>query len=214
MRHMSLVGLAAVGILTLAGCGASTKLTSVWTEPNFQTNSLEKLMVIGVAQQSGMRHLFEDTFASELRKQGVSVVASYSVVGDGQLDSAQVVAGILQNGCDGVFVTRLVDKQTVDTYYPPTTTYVGAPTPYYGGWYGYYSMGYAYTSSPGYTVQNQVLHVETNLYRVSDAKLVWSALSESWLEQGSNPGGEINPFVQQLVYGLANSKVVTKTKKK
>ena len=149
MRRMALavVGLAAFGMLM--GCAANTQLTNVWTDPAFQTNSLKKLMVIGVAQNSGVRRTFEDQFAAALQQQGVGAVASYAAVGDGPLDSASVVSALLQHGCDGVFLTRLIDKQTVDTYYPPTTTYVSAPSSYYGGWYGYYSMGYAYTSSPG-----------------------------------------------------------------
>jgi hypothetical protein len=207
---LAVVGLATLGMLM--GCAASTELTNVWTDPTFQTNSLKKLMVIGVAQNSGVRRTFEDNFSAALQQQGVGAVASYSAVGDGPLDSASVVNALLQHQCDGVFITRLVDKKTVDTYYPPTTTYVSAPSSYYGGWYGYYSMGYAYTSSPGYTVQNQVVSLETNLYRVTDAKLVWSALSESWLGETANPGNEIKPFIQQLVYGLSASKVVTKAK--
>ena len=214
MRRMTsaLAGLVALGIL--AGCAASTKLTHVWTEPTFQANSLQKLMVIGIAQKVSARRTFENAFVAALQKQGIQAVASYSVVGEGQLDSAQVVASLIQNGCDGAFVTRLVDKKTVETYYPPTTTYV-APVSYgYGGWYGYYSTGYAYQSSPGYTVENQVINLETNLYRISDAKLVWSALSQSWLDQATDPMSEIAPFVQQLVYSLESSKVVTKSKKK
>lgn len=214
MKRMTLVvaALATLGLMAVAGCAGNTKLTNLWADPGFQTNSLKKLMIIAIAQNSGLRRTFEDSFAQALRAQGVGVVASYSALGDGQLDSARVISGIQQAGCDGVFLTRVVDKKTVDTYYPPSTTYVGAPSVYYGGWYGYYSTSYAYQSSPGYTVQNEVVSIETNLYRVSDSKLVWSALSESWLEQSGNPGNEIKPFVEHLVYGLEKSKVVTKSK--
>ena len=216
MRRMTLAGIATLGILALTGCTASTKLTSVWTEPNFQTNSLKKLMVIAVAQNPSTRRMFEDTFAGALRKQGIEALASYSVLGDAAMDSVGIRAAVVQNGCDGVFVSRLVDQQTVDTYYPPSTSYVG--TPYYGGYgygggyYGYYSSSYAVVSSPGYTVENQVIHLETNLYRAADSKLVWAALSESWLEQAADKAGEISPYVQLLVGGLAQSKVVVKGK--
>ena len=128
-------------------------------------------------------------------------------------DSASIHASLLQNGCDGLMVTRLIDRKTVETYYPPTSTYVAAPSPYYGGWYGYYSMGYSYMMSPGYTVENEVINLETNLYRVADAKLIWSAVSESWLEQTIDRGSEIQPFVSSLIDGLARSNVVVKQKK-
>jgi len=213
MRRMNLAGLTVLCMLAVAGCTASTKLTSVWTEPGFQANSIKKIMVLGVTQKPGLRRTFEDTFAASLKAQGVTAVPSYTLIGDGQADSTQTNSALHDGGFDGIFVTRLVDKQTVDTYYPPTTTYVAAPSAYYGGWHGYYSTGYAYTSSPGYTVQNQVVNLETNLYRTSDGKLAWSALSQSWLEQAADPTTEIKPFVQQLVYSLESSKVVTKSKK-
>jgi len=203
----------ATAVGALAGCGGSTKLTHVWSDPGFQTNSLQKLFVIGVAQNPGVRHSFEDVFTDALKEHGLSAVQSYTMTGDGQLDSSIVLSAVRQSGCDGVFITRLLDKKTVETYYPPTTTVVSSPYPsYYGGWYGYYSAGYAYTSSPGYTVQNEVLNIETNLYRVNDAKLVWSALSQSWLSDTATPGTEIRPFVEQLVYGLRDSKIVAKKK--
>jgi hypothetical protein len=211
-NHLGLAGLATLALLAFSGCAGSTKLTNVWRDPAFEANSIKKIMIIGVAKSSGIRRTFEDEFAAALTAQGVSAVASYSLVGDGAVDSAKVYNALVSSGCDGIIVTRMTDKKTVDTYYAPTTAYVGAPGAYYGGWYGYYSMGYVYTSSPGYTVQNEVVNLETNLYRVNDAKLIWSALSESWLEQSGNPGGEIKPFVNQLVSSLASSKVVVRSK--
>jgi hypothetical protein len=216
MKRMTLVAacLASLFVLPLAGCGASTKLTNVWTAPGFQENSLKKLMILAIAPKPSVRMTFEDTFAAALREKGVDAVPGYQVLGDGPIDSAMVVNAVTQGGFDGLFITRLVDKQMVETYYAPSTTVVAGPSPaYYGGWYGYYSVGYSYVSSPGYTVQNMVVNLETNLYRTADSKLVWSALSESWLEQTGSPGGEIKPFVTQLVYGLENSKVVGKVKK-
>ena len=212
MRRLILAGLATTAILALAGCSASSKLTSVWTDPSFQTNSLRNILVIAAANKPGVRRVFEDQFVAKLHAQGVNAVASYTLVGDGSVDSTIVANALREKGLDGVFVTRLVDRQTVETYYPPTSSVVSAPSPYYGGWYGYYSVGYAYTTSPGYTVANEVVNLETNLYRASDAKLVWSALSESWLSETGDPGPEIAPFIDQLVYGLASSKVIVKGK--
>ena len=215
MNHKAslLAAVATVVTLVAAGCGSSTKLTNVWSDPTLQTNSLQKLMVIGVAQNASTRRMFEDTFANALRQQGVQAVASYTVIPEVR-DSTGLQAAVVQSGADGVFVTRLIDQKTVQTYYPPTATYVGTPYygGYYGGYYGYYSTSYAMMTSPGYTVDNEVIHLETNLYRTSDAKLVWAALSESWLEQAADKSSEITPFVQSLVQGLAESKVVVKGK--
>jgi hypothetical protein len=63
-------------------------------------------------------------------------------------------------------------------------------------------------TSPGYTVENEVIYLETNLYRTNDSRLVWAALSESWLEQASDKSSEIQPYVNLLVERLVGSKVV------
>jgi hypothetical protein len=205
---------ALLGLMLLAGCGASTKLVNVWTDPAFQTNSLKKLMVLGVAQNASVRHVFEDEFVKALKAEGVDALPSYAAINAATIDSLVLVEALQRTGCDGIFITRLVDHKTVETYYPPTTSVVAGPSPYYyGGWYGYYNTGYSYVTSPGYTVQNEVVNLETNLYRLTDARMVWSALSESWIEQTTSRGSEIQPFVTQLVYGLTNSKIVAKTKK-
>jgi hypothetical protein len=216
MNHKAslLASCATVAALILAGCGSTTKLTNVWTDPTLPPSSIQKVMVVAVAQNASGRRMFEDTFASALQKQGVQAISSYSALPGGVTDSLSAHTAMIQNGCDGVFVTRIIDQKTVDTYYPPTSTYVGTPYygGYYGGWYGYYNTSYAVMTSPGYTVENEVIHVETNLYREADSKLVWAALSESWLEQASDKASEIQPYVNILVERLVQSKVVGKAK--
>ena len=212
--------LSILGALLVAGCASASQLTTVWTDPRFETNSLRKLMVIGIAKSPTSRRLIEDRFAAALKALGIEAEPSYPLVGDGNLDSARVSAEMHETGCDGVFVTRIVDQKTVTTYYPSTPSYLAAPHRYgwYGSypsyghysWYGYYSLGYSYLGGPGYSVENQVVNFETNLYRVSDGQLVWSALSQEWLAQSETPDTELDPFVRQLVSALLNSKVVAK----
>lgn len=212
-RYLSLA--AAIGALFAAGCGGATQTTRVWTDPSFETNSLRKLMVIGIGNNPTIRRSFEDRFTAALKAQGIDAEPSYRLVGDGKLDSARTSTEMHQTGCDGVFVTRIVDQKTVRTYYPPTSSYVGAPyigapQAYRYGWYGYYGLGYSYATTPGYTVENQVVNLETTLYRVADGQLVWSALSQEWLGQSDIPGSEVDPLVRQLISALVDSKVVVR----
>lgn len=205
-----LVITAIVGAVTLQGCAGSTRLTNNWSDPLIQSNSLHKLMVVSVAKNPTARRLFEDRFGTELRRRGIEVEPSYRLIGDTALDSAQASLAMHEGHCDGVFVTRIVDQKTVRTYYPPTPSYRRAAPPHYGGWYSYYSQGYAYVTTPGYTVENQVVNMETNLYRVSDGQLVWSALSRSWLQPSETPADEIDPIVRQVTRALSKSNVVAR----
>jgi hypothetical protein len=170
-------------------------------------------MVVGIAKTPAARRVFEDRFAAALQAQGIAAEPSYRLVGDETLDSARFDAAIHRAHCDGVLVTRVVDETVVRTYYPPTGypplgPYVGAPWAYRGGWYSYYEWGYSWVGTPGYTIENKVVNFETNLYRVSDGRLVWSALSREWLALSDTPTSEIEPFVRQLTAALVRSQIV------
>jgi hypothetical protein len=111
-----------------------------------------------------------------------------------------------------VLVTRLIDKETVQNYYPPT--YASVPSAYYGGWYGYYSMGYSYMYSPGYVEENKVYRVETNLYNVNNDKLAWSGLTETTLTSGDAPESEIDPLIRTLMASMEKHHIIPPPSKK
>jgi hypothetical protein len=202
------LGIAALCLAALSSCSASTQLTSSWADPTAQDRHFKKIVVVGATPKSATRRMYEDTFSGELRARGIDAVASYTFGGDGQLDKDQALAKLKEVGADGVIVTRLVDKETVQTYYPPTYSSVAAPSAYYGGWYGYYSMGYSYQSSPGYVAENQVYRIETNLYDVTNDKLTWSGLTETTLTSGDAPEKEIVPFIDAILYDMQQKKIL------
>ncbi|MGD9125341.1 MAG: hypothetical protein PVG60_09620, partial [Desulfarculaceae bacterium] len=59
-------------------------------------------------------------------------------------------------------------------YVPSTIT----PT-YYHGFGRYYPFVYGYVHQPGYYINRKYLRLESNLYQVSDGKLLWAASSET-----------------------------------
>lgn len=203
---------AAAGIAALASCAPATKLTSSWTDPTQTGHHYHTVAVLGVTPRTTIRRQYETAFAMDLAKHGVTAVTAFSVLGEGQVDST-AAGTLIQNGVDGVIVTRLVDQETYNTYYPPTYSTAYVPSAYYGGWYGYYSMGYTYETSPGYTVENKVFRLESNLYNLSSGKLAWSGLTETTLMSGDAPDREIQPVIDELIANMLKSKVLTPKKK-
>jgi hypothetical protein len=197
-----------VGIVALASCAPATRLTSSWTDPTQTGHTYHKVAVVGVTPRTTIRRQYESAFAADLQKHGIPGVTSFSVLGEGQVDSTAAGA-FLQNGVDGVIVTRLVDQETYNTYYPPTYSTAYVPSAYNGGWYGYYSMGYTYETSPGYTVENKVFRLESNLYNLTSGKLAWSGLTETTLMSGDAPDREIQPVVDELIASMFKSKALT-----
>lgn len=215
MRYSSPVriGFTGVALAVLASCGPSTQLTSSWTDPTAPDRTYQKIAVVGVSAQSSMRHMYEDAFVAALAKRGTTAVASYTFTGDGKLDKDAASAKLQEMGVDAVIVTRLVDKETVQEYYPPTYTTMSAPGAYYGGWYGYYSLGYSYESSPGYVSTNKVYKLETNLYDLRHEKLMWSGLTETTIIQGDAPQQEIQPVIYTVLADMEKKKALPASKK-
>src|SRR5262245_19768032 len=211
LRTSARLAAAALLLAALDSCGPATQLTSSWADPTAANHTYKKIAIVGVTPRTAARRMYEDDFSAELQARGITAVSSYTfAAGDGQLDQQAAAEKLKEIGADAVIVTRLVDKQTVETYYPPTYSAVAAPAPYYGGWYGYYSMGYTYMSTPGYVEQNDIFRLETNLYDLANDKLVWSGLTETTLYSGDAPEAEIHPLITALVYDMEKKKVLPK----
>ena len=99
----------------------------------------------------------------------------------------------------------MTDKETkVD--YQPGYTYGG-----YGmGYHGYYGASYGMVSSPGYMTSYDILHIESNLYRVDGEKLVWVGTSEIF--DPSDVMNAIKSFSSNLVPTLVSKGYFAKTK--
>lgn len=183
MKNRLWLLIALVLIFSAASC-ATTKLTQVWKDPNFKMEPIKKMMVVGIAKESATRRSFEDTFAQSLAAHGVSVIKSYEVITLEELNNKKgAPEKIRALGADAVLATRLIDKETVETYYPPDYGY--APMGAYGRWDGYYDIGYSSMLDPGYVVSEQVAKIETNVYDIKTGKLIWSALSDTWIDEAS-----------------------------
>jgi len=205
-------GVAAPALAALGACSAPTQLTSDWADPAQSGATYKKIVVVGITPKAAGRRAYEDAFVAELQSRGIEAIPSYTFGGTGQIDKDAAMAKRKEIGADGVLVTRLVDKEIVQNYYPPT--YASVPSAYYGGWYGYYSTGYSYMYSPGYVEENKVYRVETNLYNVNNDKLAWSGLTETTLTSGDAPESEINPLIHTLLTSMQKHGIVPAPAKK
>ena len=218
IARLAFVALAA---LAMGACARTARLDSTWRDPGFRSGSLNRLLVVAVGRTPLERRLFEDRFVAELRGKGVDAQASYQSIGDARVDSALVEAQMHRAGCDGIFVSRVVDRQTVRRYYgdgygpvgyyPGFRGYYGPPSGYHAGWWPYYSVGFSNVTGGSFAVEDQRVSVETNLYRHDNGQLVWSGLSRQWLAAGDPPGSETESVVRALVTELARSGVVRVT---
>jgi hypothetical protein len=195
--------------LWLAGCSSSLKLVRSWADPGLSEGMVKKVFVIGVAQNDGVRRHYEDTFVELLQKAGCGAVQGYTLVPDpSEVDKQAIGALLKKDGVTHVLVTRLVARRDVESYHPPTymSVGVGGYPGYYGGWGSYMSVGFSTVASPGYTTVSTVVSVESNLYDVSTEKLVWSGLSDGYLDD--DPYSTIGPYIKSLIYAMRGQGVL------
>lgn len=179
MHVMRVLAAALIVGVVLAACGPTTNLTGMWEEPGLAPGAFKKVLIIGMSENEGKRRAFEDEMRRQFEAKGVAAVSSLAHMPlDVEMNEETLRKYFGTMDIDAVLVSRLVGvEQKVE--YSPGYTYA-VPAGYYNGFYGYYNTSWGVVSSPGYLSTYEVANAETNLYRVSDAKLVWSGVSETF----------------------------------
>ena len=201
MRRSSFLGiLAIIGTTALLSACASTTVTAVWRDDAY-AGMPHKALVILVSDQPVIMRVFEDDFARQLKARGVEAVPGYSLLPmDRKLDKDEIAAATEKMNADTLFMTRLVDKQSYETYYPGSVYASHAGPPGYG-WRDSYARGYtSYQATPGYTVQQNILYIETQLYDVKTGNLIWSVMTKTVVEDFKE--SEVRAFVKVIMKNL------------
>jgi hypothetical protein len=165
---------------------ATTKLKNVWRD-NSYSGKIKRVLVIGVIKKPHLKRFFEYEMVQQLEIRGIDAIAGYSVLPpDKEADKDIIVSKLKELDLDGVLITRLVDRKEVSyvdsSYVPPAN---------YSGWHSYYSGSYREVYS--YTVKQEIVSVETNLYDAGSEQLVWSSLSETFVY------GDISELIRSFV---------------
>jgi hypothetical protein len=208
-RFLSVVLLAAV-VSLMNGC-STTKMVVSWQDGSSQAQMLKKPLVIAVMPKQYVRVKLEDELTISLRQTGIDAVASYTVFPEMQsVTPASVKAAIPSLGCDAIVVTHLVDVRQETVHVPARTDFYGG-----GGVYGgpahyrsfdsYYARSYGIVTMPAYNYVEKYYRVETNVYRVADGKLIWTAATDT--EDISSLDKAIADFTTVIVKDLRKKKI-------
>jgi len=162
----------ALAVLASAGC-SSTSLNSVWSDPNYTSGPLRKLMIIGLGATEGGRAEFENSVADALLADGVTGVSSTGYfAAAAEMTREAVRRWVQRDHYQGVLVARVVDIRHEQYAVPPTYTDLW-------GYWGYYGT---VVTSPGYVEDRTTLLINVDLFDAATGKVVYTAQSKS-----SNP---------------------------
>jgi len=162
----------------LIACGTVTTVPLAWRDPAYSGGAFDQVFVIGIGEDDTRRRFFEDRFVAVLVERGIHAVPSYaSLPSPERMDKDAIRDAMEAGGFEAVIVTRLVGQEQEEEFVPPRTYTV--PSSYRGGYYGFYQQSYEIVQEPGYYKTNTIVRLETNLYEVASAALVWSGQSET-----------------------------------
>jgi hypothetical protein len=186
-------------VLLLSACASNTELVNSWKDPTVAPQRFNKVLVVFMSKDLGLRRAAEDELA---RKLG-NAVPAYRVFPDSLLtDPDKAKAWVKQAGFNGAVVMRPI-KVDQETTYVPGQTYVVPAT--YSSMWGYWGTGWDYAYDPGHVEQDQIYSVEANVYSVADDKLVWASRTKTYNPE--SVGQLVNEIVDATVKEMKKQKV-------
>jgi hypothetical protein len=173
MKPSLISAVAGATLLILTSCAPTTKLATEWKAPQ-KPAPFDKIVAIAMSRDNIIRRIAENEFVKTLPKRAKTTegLTSYSVIPDAERDDVErVKARLREADADGVVVFRLVDANT--------QIYANQPGGYYTSFWGYYSWAAPVVFSPGYMMSEEVIRIESLVYDVETAELIWTTITES-----------------------------------
>jgi len=166
--HLALI----LGLLSLMGVCASTKLTSTWRDPNFAGPiQFKKIVVLAIHPERMARQYAENEMVKQIGPD--RAVAGYTVVSDEDRKHVDVLKSKLkQQGFDGAVTMKLLGAHS--------GTAANRPNPSNGSTFDedYNAVVSAAPTDTGSSVSTTVISVKTSIYSVPDGRLIWSGTND------------------------------------
>jgi hypothetical protein len=166
--------------LLMISCGSSTRLIESWNDDTrADAAKLKNVLVLGIFQDDVQRRAFESKFVEKVIAGGGQAIAGYTLMPDREdYDDKQDIAAALKKiNADSLLITSFKGVSKEQRNIPPRVDYVPAMgTGYYGAYYG---SAYQRVYSPGYSVIDTVVSLETRVYSVASETLIWAGNTRS-----------------------------------
>jgi len=157
---------------------AKPVFTSTWKSPDAKAGSYAGKKVVGlvVSEDIDLRMSTEEALARAVTERGADGIAAYRLIPKEEIHSPESARNWFQRaGASGVVVMRLVDLRRESS---PTTT-VWTTSAYYGSFWNYYPYAWTSVVELGPVRTDTKYVVETLLFDVPEAKILWAGTSES-----------------------------------
>ena len=184
--------------LVLVAC-ATTTLDGSWTHPEFAGKRLQgPVLVVGIARDDTVRHLYEDEMVARLGARGVKALRSYELVPGGLRDDSveRLQQAARKAGATHLLSTAVIGQEREAVAYQDPWIYGGWGG--YRGWYGSY-WGMAYPVRTDVRVYS-IYIAQTALTDVATDRIDWTARTRTTAP--TNVEQETRAFVDVIVDAL------------
>jgi len=170
--------------IVLTSC-AKTKFTKQWMDEDFEGPPYDDVLVLVVADKMGNRQDAENYIVKKLDEAGVNAMQSYDILPKTETIDAEAVGKAIDGLQLDSVIVMYATGVTEEEYYKPARRF-GVYTGYgyghahYGSFYNYYPHAYTYVYLPGYDNTHHVVAIETSLFDIESAKMVWSGQSNTF----------------------------------
>ena len=195
MKNRSLILPMLLVFVMLTGC-APISLVDSWKDSGTPVKQYRKLLVVGITDKRQMREVFEEVFAAEFVKKGVTAIPSYTMTGgEVRPTRASLEEAVKKSGADGVITTRLValkrdttvhagyiitDRGYTNASFSDSSLY---PVDLFG-FYGTTIQYATFENKPVDVTVSTVATIETNLFNAGTGSLVWSGTTSAVKPEG------------------------------
>jgi hypothetical protein len=217
-------------IFLIISCSPQIMLTSSWTNRQAKVKSAPLIMVMVLGQaNSTTRQEVENKMVALLKKDGFKSVPATTMFqpGTSKRDSAELVNILRKNSIDMLLTCAVISKTENERFIPgaihgtdivvPASGIV-APNDYaynsiYFGYNNYYNYSNSYQvieapKTPGVTVTDVHIVIQSNLYEVATPELIWHGLSTSYTKQPTT--SEINKFSKAIIDDIRKNNLLIK----
>jgi hypothetical protein len=219
-RKIQFAALVSIALILFSSCASQIKLTSSWGNRQAEVKKAPVIMVMVLGKaNSAVREEIENNTVERLKKEGFKAVPASGLFQAGvKHDSAELVSTLRKNNIDLLLTSAVVSRTENERFIPGAIQGNDIIVPaggaaavntgnYYAGfgynsYYNYYNANNSYQvidapKTPGTTVTDVHIVIESNLYIVATPQLIWTGHSTSTTKEPSP--GEISGFSKEVI---------------
>jgi hypothetical protein len=187
-------------LLIVTGCMA-TRFSDVWQDNSYRKGPVKDVLVIAILPRPDMSRMVEDEMAKQLKSRGVHAVLGYVEFPGKPPGREDVVSRLGKLGVDSVLVTKLSGTES--------KSYQDYPADYKAVLRQWDEQGMvpppSLTPLAGSKPQNYAF-MRTSLYDAETHKIIWSALTETWIV--GTDSRLTSSFVSMVIEKLGEDKFI------